>query len=237
MRCVRICRPCAPLGNARRAARPERAGRQAGRRGAGRGRCRNGAAGRCASRRVGRAARAQAVVDKSAVVASAVLVSAMHLLGSNAEIVKRWTNEIQEAIQSRHAMVQFHAVALLHALRASDRLAVSKLVSSLTRGAVRSPLAQCLLVRRAARAATPPGGAGAHALLGIERRVSAPLSQEAGALHTRHPAWSSRPQAKRVCMQGGVACMGEAARRQTSRQGWSLAECAVCARTTRRRQR
>ena len=86
-------------------------------------------------------------MDKSAVVASAVLVSAMHLLGSNAEIVRRWTNEIQEAIQSKHAMVQFHAVALLHALRANDRLAVSKLVSSLTRGAVRSPLAQCLLVR------------------------------------------------------------------------------------------
>ena len=90
---------------------------------------------------------AQAIVDKSAVVASAVLVSALHLLGSNAEIVKRWSNEIQEAVQSKHAMVQFHAVALLHALRAADRLAVSKLVTSLTRGAVRSPLAQCLLVR------------------------------------------------------------------------------------------
>ena len=100
---------------------------------------------------------AQAVVDKSAVVASAVLVSAMHLLGSNAEIVRRWTNEIQEAIQSKHAMVQFHAVALLHALRANDRLAVSKLVSSLTRGAVRSPLAQCLLVRCALEGACRAG--------------------------------------------------------------------------------
>ena len=69
----------------------------------------------------------QAVVDKSAVVASAVLVSAFH----------RWTNEIQEAVQSKHSMVQFHAVALLHALRASDRLAVSKLVSSLVKGSVR----------------------------------------------------------------------------------------------------
>ena len=53
--------------------------------------------------------------------------------------------------------VQFHAVALLHALRAGDRLAVSKLVASLTRGAgmgassVRSPLAQCLLVRYVAQ--------------------------------------------------------------------------------------
>jgi hypothetical protein len=92
----------------------------------------------------------QAIVDKAAVVASAVLASALHLLGGNAEVVKRWSNEIQEAVQSKHAMVQFHAVALLHALRAADRLAVSKLVTSLTRGAVRSPLAQCLLVRCAA---------------------------------------------------------------------------------------
>jgi len=38
-------------------------------------------------------------------------------------------------------------VALLHALRANDRLAISKLVTSLVRGSVRSPLAQCLLVR------------------------------------------------------------------------------------------
>ena len=37
----------------------------------------------------------QAVVDKSAVVASAVLTSAMHLLSANTDLVKRWTNEIQ----------------------------------------------------------------------------------------------------------------------------------------------
>lgn len=32
-------------------------------------------------------------------------------------------------------------------IRQNDRLAVSKLVTSLTRGNVRSPLAQCLLIR------------------------------------------------------------------------------------------
>eukprot|EP00198_Chlamydomonas_reinhardtii_P001857 XP_001691193.1 gamma-cop [Chlamydomonas reinhardtii] len=89
----------------------------------------------------------QAIVDKSPVVASAALVSALHLLGNNAEIVKRWINEVQEAAQNKNNMVQFHAVALLHALRASDRLAISKLVSSLTKASVKSPLAQCLLVR------------------------------------------------------------------------------------------
>ncbi|KAL6759224.1 adaptin N terminal region-domain-containing protein [Haematococcus lacustris] len=93
----------------------------------------------------------QAIVDKSPVVASAALVSAFHLLANNTEIVKRWVNEIQEAAQNKNNMVQFHAVALLHALRASDRLAISKLVSSLTKASVKSPLAQCLLVRYVAQ--------------------------------------------------------------------------------------
>ncbi|MCD7449341.1 hypothetical protein HAX54_051282, partial [Datura stramonium] len=89
----------------------------------------------------------QAIVDKNPVVASAALVSGIHLLQTNPEIVKRWSNEVQEAVQSRVALVQFHALALLHQIRQNDRLAVSKLVTSLTRGTVRSPLAQCLLIR------------------------------------------------------------------------------------------
>ena len=48
-------------------------------------------------------------------------------------------------------MALFHAVALLHGLHSQDRLAVSKLVTSLVRGSVRSPLAQCLLVRYVAQ--------------------------------------------------------------------------------------
>lgn len=89
----------------------------------------------------------QAIVDKNPVVSSAALVSGIHLLQANPEIVKRWSNEVQEAVQSRAALVQFHGLALLHQTRQNDRLAVSKLVSSLTRGSVRSPLAQCLLIR------------------------------------------------------------------------------------------
>ncbi|XP_059653824.1 coatomer subunit gamma-2-like [Cornus florida] len=89
----------------------------------------------------------QAIVDRNPVIASAALVSGIHLLQTNPEIVKRWSNEVQEAVQSRVALVQFHALALLHKIRQNDRLAVSKLVNSLTRGNVRSPLAQCLLIR------------------------------------------------------------------------------------------
>lgn len=92
----------------------------------------------------------QAVVDKASVVAASALVSGIHILGTSADIVKRWNNEVQEATQSRHSMVQFHAVALQHALRVNDRLAVSKLVSGLTRGSIKaslSSMAQCLLIR------------------------------------------------------------------------------------------
>ena len=105
----------------------------------------------------------QAIVDKSPVVAAAVLAGALQLAADNAEVVKRWNSEIQEALSSRHPMVQFHAVALQHALRSKDRLAISKLVTQLTRGNVRSPYAQLLLVRYVAQviAETAPGSNGA----------------------------------------------------------------------------
>jgi coatomer protein complex subunit gamma len=56
----------------------------------------------------------QAVVDKNPVVSSAALVSGIHLLQTNVDIVKRWSNEVQEAVQSKAPLVQFHALALLH---------------------------------------------------------------------------------------------------------------------------
>ena len=46
------------------------------------------------------------LIPQAPVVASAVLVSAGHVLQWNAEIVKRWSNEIQEAVQSKVGMVQ-----------------------------------------------------------------------------------------------------------------------------------
>jgi len=44
-------------------------------------------------------------------------------------------------------MVQFHALSLLHQIRQCDRLAVSKLVTQLTKSNIRSPLAQCSIIR------------------------------------------------------------------------------------------
>jgi len=89
----------------------------------------------------------QAVVDKNAVVSSAALVSGIHLLEVNSDIVRRWNNEVQETISSKNPVVQFHAMGLLHKIRQNDRLAINKLVSQLTRNSVRSPLAQSLIIR------------------------------------------------------------------------------------------
>ena len=43
-----------------------------------------------------------------------MLISVIFFGQTNPEIVKRWSNEVQEAVQSRAALVQFHALALLH---------------------------------------------------------------------------------------------------------------------------
>ncbi|CAK9290192.1 unnamed protein product [Gordionus sp. m RMFG-2023] len=90
----------------------------------------------------------QAIVDKNHSVASAALTSSMHLCKHQGlEIVKRWVNEIQEAINSDNVMVQYLALGLLYQVKKSDRLAISKLFSKFCKGSLRSPYAYILLIR------------------------------------------------------------------------------------------
>lgn len=42
----------------------------------------------------------QAIVDRNPAVASAALVSSFHLIRKNPEVVRRWANEVQEAVSS-----------------------------------------------------------------------------------------------------------------------------------------
>ena len=60
--------------------------------------------------------------------------------------MKRWVNEVQEALSSDNVMVQYHAMGLLYHIRKHDRLAVSKMVTKLTRSSMRSAHGYCLLV-------------------------------------------------------------------------------------------
>ena len=89
----------------------------------------------------------QALVDRNCFVAASALVSGIHLMQVNGEVVKRWVNEVQTALQSDNQSVQYHALALLHQIKRQDRLAISKVVASLTRTPLKSGLAQCLLIR------------------------------------------------------------------------------------------
>jgi len=54
-----------------------------------------------------------------------------------------------------NAQIHYNLIYLTFQIRKNDRLAVSKLVTSLTRGSVRSPLAQCLLIRYTSQACVP----------------------------------------------------------------------------------
>lgn len=90
-------------------------------------------------------------MDRNTAVSSAALVSSIHLARTIPEGVKRWANEAQEALNSDNYMVQCHALGLLYHIRKSDRLAVTKLVSKLSRGGLRSPYAMCMLIRITAK--------------------------------------------------------------------------------------
>ena len=89
----------------------------------------------------------QAIVHKNAFVASSALMSGLRLFRTCPEVVRRWINEVQEAVNSSSDMVQYHALSLLYKIKQHDRLAVSKIVQQLSRGSLRSPLATCLLIR------------------------------------------------------------------------------------------
>jgi len=93
----------------------------------------------------------QAIVDKNPSVSSAALVSSLHLLKPNFDVVKRWVNEAQEAVSSDNIMVQYHGLGLLYHIKQNDRLAVSKLITKQARQSLKSPYAYCLLVRIAAK--------------------------------------------------------------------------------------
>eukprot|EP00930_Biecheleria_cincta_P060684 TRINITY_DN462_c0_g1_i1.p1 TRINITY_DN462_c0_g1~~TRINITY_DN462_c0_g1_i1.p1 ORF type:complete len:944 (-),score=203.64 TRINITY_DN462_c0_g1_i1:195-2975(-) len=90
-----------------------------------------------------------AIVDKNPFVASSALVCGMTLHINVPDVVKRWVNEIQETVNSKHSMVQYHALALLYELKKTDRLALHKVVISMAKSQMKSPMAECLLIRYA----------------------------------------------------------------------------------------
>mmetsp|Transcript_68621 Transcript_68621/g.146918 ORF Transcript_68621/g.146918 Transcript_68621/m.146918 type:complete len:937 (-) Transcript_68621:64-2874(-) len=93
-----------------------------------------------------------AIVDKNPFVASSALVCGLNLIKGVPDVVRRWVNEIQETVSSKHSMVQFHALVLMYELKKTDRLALHKVVTSLAKSTGKSPMADCLLIRYATQA-------------------------------------------------------------------------------------
>uniref|UniRef100_A0A6V3PUR7 Coatomer subunit gamma n=1 Tax=Lotharella globosa TaxID=91324 RepID=A0A6V3PUR7_9EUKA len=89
----------------------------------------------------------QAIIDKDPYVVSAALLAGNHMLKSGADSIKRWSSEVQEALNNPSPMVQLHALLLLFKLKQYDPLAISKLASNLARAPPKGPLAQVLLIR------------------------------------------------------------------------------------------
>jgi len=89
----------------------------------------------------------QAIVDRAPSVSSAALVSCRHIHSTAPDMVKRCVAEVAEVLQAPDMMVQFHALGLLHQIRKSDKLAVTKLVSKLMSTPMPSFLGTCTLIR------------------------------------------------------------------------------------------
>jgi len=117
-----------------------------------------------------------AIVDKSAAVSSAALVSSYHFLPIARDVVRRWANETQEAVTATKSagasfsssslggfmpggtyMTQYHAVGLLYQIRSHDRMALIKLIQQYSGGGngmqtpLKSPAAIVMLIRFASR--------------------------------------------------------------------------------------
>jgi len=90
----------------------------------------------------------QSLVDRNPFIMTSTLVAG-HVLfqKNNQDLVKRWTNDIQEALTNNCKMVQFHSLSLLYKLKAHDKLGLSKIVTSLARQPLKGAQAQCLVIR------------------------------------------------------------------------------------------
>lgn len=100
-----------------------------------------------------------AIVDKTPSVSSAALVSSYHLFAVAKDVVRRWANEVQEAVNVKSSsgglssmsnymtslggaqqqnqivistsnIAQYHSLGLLYLIRQHDRMAITKMIQS-----------------------------------------------------------------------------------------------------------
>jgi len=95
----------------------------------------------------------QSVVDRNPLVVTAALVAGAQFLKTAPEVIKRWTAELQQALESPYPLVQFHALSLIYRTKMADRVGFLKVLAqcSQTQTAPRATLPLMLQVRTVAR--------------------------------------------------------------------------------------
>lgn len=118
------------------------------------------------------------IVDRNPHVLSAALVALYHLSPALKDVVRRWANEAQEALaaqkpfpegqfQNQHLdfylrfplntqFTQYHALGLLYVLRNHDRMALVKMLTQLSGGVLKNPLALIEVIRCCGRLSEDP---------------------------------------------------------------------------------
>ena len=90
----------------------------------------------------------QLMLDRNSVMASAALVTCIHLFFTNKDAVRRWATEITQALESvpRSSMAQYHALGLLYLIKAGDRVSISKMLATVNKSPS-GPFASVLFLR------------------------------------------------------------------------------------------
>ena len=88
-----------------------------------------------------------AIVDSNDHVSSAALFLGLKLSRSHPEVVKKWVTEVQEKLNSKNPMIQYHSMLLLYEIKKNDPLALSKFFESMMSLSLKSPIAQTQLIR------------------------------------------------------------------------------------------
>lgn len=87
------------------------------------------------------------ILDKNAYVASSGLFCGLGLLRVSPDTVKRWVSEITEATESKHSIVQYHALYLLRQVKSGERMGLLKTLLNLISHKSWGSCSHALLVR------------------------------------------------------------------------------------------
>lgn len=86
----------------------------------------------------------QAIVHSYGCYASSALVSSYRI--NNSDLLKKWTSEITQALESSNSMVEYHAFGLAYLMRKDDKFALLKMLSKYGRS-LNSSLTMIFMIR------------------------------------------------------------------------------------------